>query len=184
MKEKLTKITLTAILISIWGAAFITEPWTAKSVESWAGIILAIIGGLLLALWVVLGRVAATRNYHPATIIAVTPFFALLWTIPVAFIAKWLIKDPIITDTSFNLPMGGWLSLVGALIVCFLIAQVFFYKAVKFVPATQAGIILMLEPVTALIASYLLLSELISIYAFIGSILILVSTYLIIKQKK
>ena len=96
--------------------------------------------------------------------------------------AGWLmISIPFFTGTGVNdLQSISFSSLLGVLflgIFCSGIAYIFWYDALKSIPASQVGVFLYLEPLIAVILAAYLLGENIYLASLIGGILILVGVW-------
>jgi DME family drug/metabolite transporter len=68
-------------------------------------------------------------------------------------------------------------------LISFLIPHFFYFVGVKEIPASTAGIILLLEPLAGAILAALFLSQAITINVFIGGLFILAANYLVIKYE-
>ena len=96
--------------------------------------------------------------------------------------AGWLmISIPFFTGTGVNdLQSISFSSLLGVLflgIFCSGIAYIFWYDALKSIPASQVGVFLYLEPLIAVILAAYLLGENIYLASLIGGILILIGVW-------
>ena len=75
-----------------------------------------------------------------------------------------------------------WVYMIIFVMFIKIIPHYLFYKGTKKVPASDAGIILLLEPLVGAILAYLFLNEIITIYTLGGGILIIIANYLVIKH--
>ncbi|MBS3143048.1 EamA family transporter [Candidatus Woesearchaeota archaeon] len=69
-------------------------------------------------------------------------------------------------------------------VIVYVLAQVLFYQGLKIVPSTHAGIILLLEPVSAAILASIFLGEAITLGLIVGGILILIANAIVILQSE
>jgi drug/metabolite transporter (DMT)-like permease len=101
-----------------------------------------------------------------------------------AMVAGWLmISIPFITRTGVNdLQSISFGSLLGVLflgIFCSGIGYIFWYDALKAIPAPQVGVFLYLEPLVAVILAAILLGENIFLASLVGGILILIGVWMV-----
>lgn len=182
LKEKLTKINVLACILVLAGMVILVNPFQGSQIKSFAGIILALIGGLTLSLWVIIGSVISRRKVPPVTIKFLNAsltivFFLLIYPLLITFT-----KDPAIIKFSFNMPLVVWLGLIIFTLFVEVISHILYFKGVKKVPTIDAGIILLLEPITGAILATLFLGQALTLNIIIGGALILLANYLIIKK--
>lgn len=125
---------------------------------------LAIVGGMLSASYLLVGRMVRPR-------VPIGPYGSLIclscaaWLLP----AAWLTGS---TLTGFA--MTSWLALAGMALGPQLLGHIGLNYAVRYVPAATVAALLLLEPVGASILSALLLGEWPSATEILGGVLILV----------
>lgn len=181
LKEKLTKIRILACILVLIGVVILVNPFNAGQIKSWVGIIIALVGGIGLSSWVVLGSVISKRKSPPiitkflnATLTGI--FFLLFYPILLIFT-----KSPSIVNFSFNLPLSIWIYLILFSLFLEVISHILYYKGTKKIPTVDAGIIMLLEPVVGSLLATIFLSQALTINIIIGGILILIANYLVIK---
>lgn len=182
LKESITKRKILAVVIVLVGAVFLINPLTATTTGRLTGIILALIGGALLSAWVILGRKAGLRRYNPVTTKFGYTVFMLFFIILFYPVVSMFIREPTITSLSFNLPVEVWFYLMIFSIFAIILPHILYFEGVKKVPASTAGIILMLEPVSASILAAVFLQQAITPNILVGGALILVANYLVIRK--
>ena len=69
LKEKITPRKITAVALAFMGIIFLLKPWNIKSVGPITGIISALLCGIFLSLWVILGKKSGNKKYHYLTTI-------------------------------------------------------------------------------------------------------------------
>jgi drug/metabolite transporter (DMT)-like permease len=107
--------------------------------------------------------------------------FALIWLIVFAPFVSILNNPSVIKLVSY--PTEYWLYLIIISIISFVLPANIFYKAVQKVPASIAGIIVLLEPVSASIMASFLFSQAITYNIILGGFLILLSNYLVVSER-
>jgi len=182
MKEKINKFTLIACILVLIGIVTLVNPSNKEIFKIDLGFLVALLGGVFLSIWIIMGRISSTKGSHPiATKYSEILFMIIFLAIAYPFLLLF-VKSPEIVSFSLNWPIVVW----GILLIFNLLTQtlghVLFYMGLKKVPASNAGIILLLEPVGATFLAALFLKEAITINVFIGGILILIANYLVIKK--
>jgi drug/metabolite transporter (DMT)-like permease len=107
-----------------------------------------------------------------------TIFLLILYPLISLFVA-----DKQIVGLNLNLPVNIWFYMLLFEVFAMIAPQLCYYIGSRKVSASNAGIILLLEPVSASILSVLFLKEILSINIIIGGALILLSNYLVIKEE-
>ncbi|MBD3155523.1 MAG: EamA family transporter [Candidatus Aenigmarchaeota archaeon] len=183
LKEKITKIKIIAIITVLLGVILIVNPLKIKTIGNLPGIIAALLGGLALSGWVILGSISGKKEYKPITTFFVGGVFATLFTLIYYPLFRYLIKDPSLTSFSFNLPVKIWIYMLIYQSLLRIIPHTLYYTGTRKVSTSDAGVILLLEPVSAAILSSLFLGDRLTVSVIIGGILILIANYLVIKEK-
>jgi drug/metabolite transporter (DMT)-like permease len=183
LNERITKQKLVAIVIVLLGAVILTNPFTVAASGNLSGIIVALIGGISLSGWVIFGRIFGIRRYPPVTTQIGNTFFSLLFLgISHPIISSFL--DSSITSFSLNLSLEIWAYLFVFALFSTIIPHLFYFEGVKKVPSSEAGVILLLEPVSgAFLAAGFLLQPL-TLNILFGGGLILISNYLVIHKNQ
>jgi len=182
MKEKINKFTLLACLLVLIGIIILVNPFNKEVFKIDLGFLVALLGGVFLSIWVIMGRVSSTKGSHPiATKYGEILFMILFLTLVYPFMLMF-IKTPEIVSFSLNWSLSVW----GIILLFNLLTQtlghVLFYTGVKKVSASNAGIIMLLEPVSAAILAALFLNEAITLNLFLGGLIILIANYIVIKK--
>lgn len=181
-KEKITILKIIAIVLVLLGVVFLVDPRTIVGDGNMVGILLALAGGVFLSLWSVFGKICSNEKIHPVKTQFYTVFFTLIFIAIFHPIAASLIKDFSLTGFSFNLPMIVWIYLAIFALISSIIPHLAYYHGIKEVPASTAGVILLLEPLSGTLLAALFLAQAITLNIFLGGILIIVANYLVIKS--
>jgi drug/metabolite transporter (DMT)-like permease len=183
LKEKITKIKFIAVIISFLGVIILIQPWNIASVGPIQGIIFALLGGIFLSLWVVYGRKSGINNQHYVTTAAGYAIFSAIWLFLFWPAASLFFHDLNIIRLNINILAKSWYYIFIFALAAHIIPHFFFYKGVQKIQASVAGIILLLEPISATILAAIFFAQSISLSTFFGGALILLSNYLIIHNK-
>ncbi len=182
LKEKANKLTLLACLFVLLGIIILVNPFGKETFRIDLGFLVALFGGLMLSLWVIMGRVSSTKGINPIAIKYGEVLFMILFLVAVYPFLLLLVKNPQVTSFSFSFPLAAWGFILMFNLLTQTIGHVLFYKGLKKVSASDAGIILLLEPVSAAILAAIFLNESITTNIIFGGVLILIANYLIIKK--
>lgn len=183
LREEITKSKILALILVLTGAVVLVNPFSISNPVNISGIIVALIGGLSFAGCVIYGRKCGVRKYHFITTMTGYIIFTLFFLAVSYPLMALFTKNPSITGLSLHLPAMMWLYLFAFALVSSLIPYALFFKGVQKVPASTAGIILLLEPVSASILAALFLQQSLSLNILFGGALILVSNYLAIRKE-
>jgi len=91
-------------------------------------------------------------------------------------------SDPIYTNLSFNLSGTIWLYILGFAIFANIIPHLFYYAGTLKVQSSIAGIILLLEPVSATLLAAIFLGQMLTWNIFIGGIFVLTANWIILRK--
>lgn len=184
LKELITPQKTCSVGLAVAGALLLLTVWNIKSDGSILGVISAVAGGLFMSLWLILSRKSQLKRHHPVTMMFGWAFFTTIWLLLLQPIAGLFIHEPNIIRLSASFPLHYWLYLLVFVLVSALATQLFFFKGIRKIPASVAGVILLLEPVSATILAAFLFSQPISWNVLAGGSLILLSNYLVVQERK
>jgi drug/metabolite transporter (DMT)-like permease len=182
LKEAITKNHIIAIAMVLLGVTVLVNPFTVGRIGSMAGVILAMFGGIFLSLWVILGRHSGRLKHSPFATQFGYSSFRLLFTLMSFPLILFFVQDPSITNVSLGLPAEMWIYLFMYAMAAGVIPHIFYFAGVRKVPASTAGIILLLEPVSAALLAAAFLLQPITLNILAGGALILLSNYLVVRK--
>jgi len=182
LKEKVSRKHVFAIMLALAGVVVLLEPWHTDKLGHIPGIILSLLGGLSLSLWIVWGRKGGLNRQHAITITFGYILFSLTSLLILYPFVTLITSNEMITGFSLSIPSVGWKFLAIYALLVNLLPHLLFFTGIKMVKAVTAGLLLLLEPVSAtLIATFIFKQEL-TTYIVIGGALILLSNYFVIKR--
>lgn len=182
LHEEITIWKLAAIVLVIGGVASIVNPFNASSLGSIFGVMLALAGGVLLSVWLILARVAGLRKYNPVTTKLGDSIFMIMYLLLLYPFLSLFIKDPSIMDISPNMPPVMWFYLGLFSIFIIILPNILYFRSARKVPASVGGIILLLEPLVAAVLAAVFLGQPITVNIVVGGALILASNYIVIRK--
>jgi len=181
LKEPLTALRLIAVPLSIAGAVVVSLPIFPYVIAvPLAGIFLALSNAIFAAVYVVLGRKwGGYEGYRPSVTTFWGFFFAMLWMVPIILTISLFVTDPRIVGIQLNLPLPTWLLLLGFALIATTIPYLLTNVGVKKVDASAASIILLLDPISAVIFGFLFLGQPVAFWQAFGAALIFLATIII-----
>jgi len=180
LKEVISRKKILSLLLAIAGVVVLINPVFGAEIGSWLGILLALAGGLTVSAWVVLGRVAGIKGYHPITTLFGHYIFMILFLLIFYPFLAFFVKDSTIVNLSPDIGIGLWAGLLVFSVFAIFLNQIIYFYGAKKVLASDAGIILLLEPVVATLLAMVFLQQPITANILAGGALILAANYIVI----
>lgn len=182
--EKTTALQRIACALVLIGVAVLVEPWNVTTPAPLGGTIVALIGGISLAGWVIIGSVASKRQSHPITSKFAETFFMLIFLAILYPLLSFFVHEPSVMQFRLAWPWQIWLYLLIFNIVAGVVNHLLYLNGVKKVPTNEAGIIMLLEPVSGAILAVIFLHQSITWSIGIGGFIILLANYLVIRNAR
>lgn len=181
LRESLTRIRLIAVPLSIAGAIIVSLPVFPYVVTApFAGILLALSNAVFAAIYMILGRKwSGHEGYRPSVTTFWGYFFAMFWMVPIILIASLFVSDPRVVGFQLLLPLPAWLLLLGFGLIATAIPYLLTNVGVEKVDASAASIILLLDPISAVIFGIIFLEQPVALWQAFGAALIFLATILI-----
>jgi drug/metabolite transporter (DMT)-like permease len=181
LHEKITAIRLIAVPLSIAGAVIVSLPmFPYVAAVPLAGIILSFSNAIFAAVYVILGRKWGGHiGYRPTVTTFWGYFFALVWMGPIILIFSLFVSDPRVVGIQLFHPLHVWLLLMAFALIATTIPYLLTNVGVEKVDASAASILLLLDPISAVIFGIIFLSQPVAIWQAFGAALIFLATALI-----
>jgi drug/metabolite transporter (DMT)-like permease len=182
LNEKTTLTLIVSAILSIVGAAMIMQIWLINIVtyKHLIGYFLATLNGLFYASYIISSRyVGVKKRYNFVTTTFWSFVSALMWLLISWYLIKLIINDKDILSFTTMLPSNAWILLVGLSFIGTFLPYVLLNKGLEQINASQAGIILLIEPISVVLMGDLILQESLNFLQIIGAILILFSVIMI-----
>ncbi len=163
LKERITKRTILALVVAFFGVILVLEPSKFFIRESLVGSLSGLFAGVGFGLVYVLSK--TFKKYDPYSLTYYQNIIAIPFLIPLL-----LIDFPKLTlnDMGLVVLLGGFTA----------ISFVLVFSGLRKVAAQKAGVIIMLEILFPVLFASLIFSEIPSISAIVGGILIIIGFYL------
>jgi drug/metabolite transporter (DMT)-like permease len=170
--ERVKRMTLVGIGLSVLGVAFVIIGSAASSTES------ATLFGSILVFCGVLCWSAFTIGLQPyATRIRVVQLSAT--TMVGGAIPLLIASAPYLWRTNWSaVGLGGWLALIYSSVVSMGIAYFFWYSGLRVLGPTRTAVYANLQPIIALIVAWIFLSETPTIFQGVGAATIVAGVFL------
>lgn len=182
LDEKINKYKSVAVFVAILGIIVLVNPFTIDSLGHPLGLLFSLIGGLGISGWTLYSKKSSIKKYSEITTWFGAYVFSLIVLLFVYPLISFFISDPQVTRLSFFHSWQIW----GSIFLVFLFGSflpfIFLLKGLKKVPASHAGVILLLEPVSAALLAFIFLKEPLTQTILLGGSLILFANYIVIKK--
>ncbi len=184
LAEPVTRRKIGALILAAAGTLLLFRPGAADLDHSWIGMVAVLLAGVMLSLWLILGRMSGLRGNAP-----VTTAFGYMASSSLILLLVW----PILRLTLGPLE---WLRLspapllvhwrLVALYTLFanLVPMILLQWGMRRVDASVAGMLLMLEPLVAAFAAYVVFGELVGESVWFGGALILAANFVLLGARK
>ncbi len=182
LKESITRIKSIAAVLSVAGAALILQIWTidSSSYKPFVGDILAILNGFFYASYIITGRYVRKEKKYNYIATAFWSFvLGLVWLMPGWLLIGFITVDKNVAGFSLVLPSIAWIFLFGFALFSTVLPYILLNKGLKEVDASQAGVMLLVEPISVVLMGVLILQETLNYWQIIGGFLILFSVVII-----
>ncbi|MCL4243646.1 MAG: DMT family transporter [Candidatus Dadabacteria bacterium] len=179
--EEITGRKLASALLGLAGLACLMKSWEAGA-ASYIGVACGLLSGILLSLWVVLGKKVSVTGQHYVTTTFGWSIFASAWLLLLLPLMKLLLPSEEFSGLTFAFPAGDWLALVIVSVLGGAVPHLLFYRGLRGVPASVAGIVLLLEPASATVLAWAFLSQHIGFYTLLGGVFIILSNYIVVRR--
>ena len=178
LKEKFSREKIISLLIAFAGLFILIRPWEFTSfLTHIVGDIFAMLNGVFYSFYLIVGRLSKNHRLKVSPLVSIS--FVLIWVLitflPILAIMTLLPLNPIISSFSlsvynsvFILEMGLLLGLLGSVVPYGLIMI-----GSRYVESSRTAILVLGEPLGAIVLGLLILREPITIYYILGGGLLL-----------
>lgn len=178
--ESITARKVASAGVAIAGVAVLLYgSWALETAHPLFGFAASLCGSVFVSLWVIWGRKSGINEQHFVTTTLGWGGFTSLWLVVLWPVLNTLVADQMVTRLSADFPVSHWAYLLLFAIVGGIIPSFCFFKGLRVVDASVAGIILLLEPVSAALMAAILFGQSLSVTTLVGGALILLSNYLV-----
>jgi drug/metabolite transporter (DMT)-like permease len=175
LKERLARFQALGVLLAVLGVLLVISKGDLRALAGGQGIttgdLLVMVSAPNWAVFSILSRRGLQQ--HPA---ARMMFYVM--AIGWGFTSLLLLFNPQLEALS-RLPLDGWLSVLFLGFLCSGLAYIFWYDALKSIPASQVSVFLYIEPLVTVIVAWAVLGEQLSLIALLGGVVILAGVWMV-----
>lgn len=161
--EKITKVKLTALVITFLGCMLVTGIFKGGNVISFKGFIYGILSGIGYGLYSIFGKYAL-RKYSPVTVV----FYTFLMS---GFLFA-VLGNPVVIIEKIN-ETNSWLFVTAFAAFSAAVPYILYTKGLSGIEASKASILANIEPVVAAIIGIVVFSEGAGILKILGIVLVI-----------
>ena len=182
LNEKITPRKLAAAALALLGIMVLLNPFAIDVKKDFVGIIASVLAGLLLSLWVICGRRSGLRNQHIITTTFGYAFFSGVWLLLFHPLFSQLITDSQFTRLDFTVYQDYFWSVAAFAVFAQVVPACLVFWGMQKIEASTAGILLLLEPVSAALLAWFIFQEPLTANIWFGGGLILFANYVLFKK--
>lgn len=183
LKEKIDSKKMLAVFSALAGVAVLANLASAGNYNVW-GTIAPLIGGFLLSIWIVGGKKVAIEKEPASFVTFAYCGFTTLWLLLIYSLFKKIVPQPMFSSLTLTHSTTVWFHLLWIVLVSRVLSNWLFYRGMKKVEASRAGIIVLVEPISVAIISAIAFSQPITTTLVLGGSLILFANYLVVVGRK
>lgn len=166
---KVSRAFLGAMAVALAGTALLVGKNAHITPDTLKGDALGVLSGVFYAGYILSVKAARDRGMSTVTVMMVSGVLTAALLLPGA----WLSKETILPHS-----LGGWLTVTGLALVCQFGGQTLIAYALARLPAAPASVGLLIQPATAAIAAWVILSESLAPAQLAGGVILLFGLWL------
>jgi len=181
LKETITKGKIIAVAIAIVGILILVDPFSGLLTSNPFGIGAGLLAGISLSLWNIYGRKSRIAGHH-----YITAGFGFVTFTAIALVVLYPILYALMPATNFTGFQFGHIAEYWPLIIAWAITagtlpNLLYFKGMGKIPASNAGVLLLTEPVSAALLAAVLFSQPLTTNILVGGAIVLLANYVIIR---
>jgi drug/metabolite transporter (DMT)-like permease len=174
LKEKISIYGILAAVLSLVGVIVIVQIWDLKQSGFSFGHVCGLLSGLGYSIYIIFMRKFAGHKHYPSLTITFWSFLSgLIWLLLLWPVFMVIFSEPEISAISLPLDWRIWLFLLGFALLPTLFAYLLFNRGIATVQSHRAGLMVLLEPVSAVLMGWLLLNQTLKSTDLAGGVLII-----------
>lgn len=174
LREQITFRKSVAIACAVAGALVLLQSEEITGADG-RGLASAVLGGVFVALWVIWGRKSGIQRQHHVTTALGWSGFSAAWLLVLWPCFRAVTDDRALSRLAFDFAPGHWLTLAAFALLAGVLPSLLLFRGLETVAASTAGVILVLEPVSASLLAALLFGEPLGLHVLAGGSLILLA---------
>lgn len=185
LAEPVTGHKVLAAALAVAGTVVLVDPFDVTAAQlPVLGLAVSLAAGLMLSLWLVLARVSALRDNHPVTTnlgYAAATTAVLLLLAPL--VRAWL-PDPSLSGLDPAVWLVHWRSVGLYTLLANIAPAILVMWGMRSVDASSAGVLLLMEPVSAALLASWAFGEALTGHVLVGGSLILAANAVLIRGER
>lgn len=184
--ERIDRTKIGIILLALAGVLLIADPIAVMhevGSGTFYGELAALAGGVFLSLWIILGKKGRLESFKSAGEMTFAVRGSTCVFVGIISVATLLTGNQVFFEST-RLISENFVSLFVFSLIAGTIPDYLFYSGIGKLQSLQAGVILLLEPVSSAILSVLLVISTLTLLQVIGGGLILFSNYLVSRSDR
>jgi len=182
LKEPITKRNIIALIFVGTGLAVLINPTSLLEINSPFGIFLAMLAGVSYSGWVIYSRKSGLQKIPFITSTFSYIAFSLAFIILSYPIISLVTDNAATVNFSLNHSAILYLGLL-ALISARIIGYTFFFKGMEKIPASTSGLLLIIEPLSAMVLAVIVLQQPLTLNIIFGGIFIILGNTFLIRYR-
>lgn len=183
LDEAISRQKVVATLLTIAGIALLVKSAPGDGEYNAKGIGSALLGGVLISLWIIWGRKSGINHQHYVVTTSTWSGFSAAWLIVLWPIFAHLTPGTGLSRISVRTLIEYWPQIASFALVAGVMPGLLLFRGLQSVPASSAGVLLLLEPVSATIMAIIIFSQRLNGYVVAGGILILIANAAIVNEQ-
>lgn len=180
LKEKVDATKTIPVAISIAGVAILVGGWNIQGEVNVSGALFAVMNGLCYALYLYMTKRLRASSGMSAEDILFWGYAGASVSMPLVLAVMPLaVRDPALSSLRFDLTLSVALYLAGLTLCCTLLPYLLITQSLGQVELSKASLSLVMEPVSAIMISWLVLGERIYAFHIFGGALILIAVVMV-----
>lgn len=176
LHESISSRKIIATLLTLLGVALLVKSDIGGVEYDARGLGAALLGSVFISLWVIWGRKSGINQHHYVLTTSAWSGFSTLWLLALwPIIERLTVNAESISRLSFQSLSEYWPHLTSFALVAGVLPGLLLFRGLQSVPASSAGIILLLEPVSATLMASIIFSQQINGFILAGGVLILLA---------
>ena len=177
LKKKIQPRGLISIGLSLAGIAVMFRIWALEFQSFSIGHIFGLAAGLIYSIYIVfMGKF--TPRYGSPVCTFWSFAFGLLWMIPIWYIMNHIFPTASVSSLNINISSTGWILMIGFTLST-MAAYLLFNQGLKTVEPHRAGVLILSEPLAAIVLGTAILGQKLVSTDILGGLLILTAFFII-----
>lgn len=183
--ELISRRKVAATVLTVAGVVLLVHAEPGSGEYSTMGIGSALLGGALISLWIIWGRKSGIYHQHYCVTTSAWSGFSTAWLLVLwPIFALMTTEEPQFSRVSAHMLMEYWPQIATFAFIAGVLPGLLLFRGLQNVAASSAGILLLLEPVSATILSTVIFSQQLNKSVVSGGALILMANVAVATEQE